>query len=127
MQIPESQPHFLWLLVTSARCLSPASRLNLQVDVRQRLTSTALGTETTAVVLIYLTYHLASHEDIWDTLRLELAQVNLQADGFMEGLRRLPYLNAFLRVGSVVSVNARHAYNDDQGNTQNSRACACLS
>jgi len=54
--------------------------------------------DNTATALVYLVYHLVLQEEAWKNIRAEVSTVNLQADDFVDTLRRLPYLNAFIRV-----------------------------
>ena len=59
---------------------------------------TPLGIETTAISFTYVTYILAAHEEMWKIMRAEVASADLQAEDLVDTLRKLPYLNAFLRV-----------------------------
>jgi len=60
--------------------------------------------ETTAVSLAYVAYCLSCHEELWHSLRREVGPVNLDTQNFMDTLRGLPYLNAFLRVSSCYDI-----------------------
>ena len=54
--------------------------------------------ETTATVVIYLAYYLALRQDMWSIMRTEVGSTNIEAEDFVDTLRQLPYLSAFIRV-----------------------------
>ena len=121
MRKEESQLHSLWLQATLVKCLSPVSwprsrRFEINfADIHQ-------GTETTAVALVYVSYHLALREDMWKSMRLEIGTADLEAGNFIETLRGMPYLNAFIRVRQchILAVRRAHLL---LGNTKSSWAC----
>jgi len=80
------------------------------------------GMETTAISLTYVAYLLASRQDMWDIMRTEIGPADLQAEDFVDTLRKLPYLNAFIRVRLPRQIVADCADRLIKGNTQSSWA-----
>ncbi|KAH7097733.1 cytochrome P450 [Auriculariales sp. MPI-PUGE-AT-0066] len=55
------------------------------------------GTDTTGIAFTYIAYELARSRQLWTKLRRELETVPTELKYNVDILRRLPYLNAFIR------------------------------
>jgi len=73
--------------------------------------------------MIYLTYYLALREEMWKIMRAEVGSVNIQPEDFVDALRQLPYLTAFIRVRPYYTVRAQVTDFATKGNYSRGSFC----